>query len=73
MASPQFTIAGCRPSTLDGQHDERQQLAALRAAVVIQDRLDALLPLAPLILERAPHPNLGAEIEQMRGRDPGIW
>ena len=51
---------------------ERQQLAALRAAVVIQHRLDALLPLAALMRQRVTQPDLSAEIEQMIGRDPGL-
>jgi len=40
--------------------------------VVIQDRLDALLPLTPLMRQRVPQPDLGAEIQQMIGRDPGL-
>ena len=41
-------------------------------AVVIQDRLDALLPLTALMRKRVPQPDLGAKIEQVIGRDPGL-
>ena len=49
-----------------------QQLAVLRAAVVIEDRLDALLPLSALMRQRVTQPNQGTQIEQMRRRDPGL-
>ena len=50
----------------------RQQPAALRAAVVIEHRLDPLLPLAALIDERVAQPDPGAQIEDVIGRDPRL-
>jgi hypothetical protein len=41
-----------------------QQFAALWAAVVIQDRLDTLLPLTPPMRQRVPQPDLSAEIQR---------
>lgn len=52
---------------------DRQQLAALWAPVVIQDRLDALLPLTALMRQRVTQPDLGPKIQQMIVRDPGLW
>jgi hypothetical protein len=49
-----------------------QQVTVSRAAVVIEDRLDALLSLAALMRQRASQPDLRAKIEQMRRRDPGL-
>ena len=49
-----------------------QQAVALREAVVVEDGLDALLPLAALIDERVTQAHLGAQIEQVIGRDPGL-
>ena len=43
---------------------------SLREAVVVERRLDALLPLAALIDQRVTQPDPGAQIEQMVGRDP---
>jgi hypothetical protein len=40
--------------------------------VVIERRLDALLPLAALIDERVAQPDTGAQLEQVLGRDPGL-
>ena len=49
---------------------ERQQLAGVRNAVVIEHRVHPLLPLGALMHQRVPAPHPGAQIEQMRGRDP---
>ena len=46
------------------------QRAALRAAVVIQRRLDPLLPLATLLRQLVAQPHLRARIEDVLGRDP---
>jgi hypothetical protein len=40
--------------------------------VVIEHRLDALLPLAALIAQRVAQPDQRAQIEQMVRRDPGL-
>jgi len=45
---------------------------ALREAVVVEDGLDALLPLAALIDERMAQADPGAQIEQVVGRNPGL-
>jgi hypothetical protein len=50
----------------------RHQLAPLRAAVVIERRLNALLPLAALIAKRVAQPDPCAQIEQVVGRDPRL-
>ena len=49
-----------------------QQVALLRAPVVIEHRVDPLLPLGPLMGEQMPRPDPGAEIEDVRGRDPRL-
>ena len=41
-----------------------------RHAVVIEHRLDALLPLAALLDERVAQPDPRAQVEQVLGRDP---
>ena len=48
------------------------QLTALRAPVVIQGRLDPLLPLAALLRQRVPQPDPRAEIEDVIRRDPRL-
>ena len=40
--------------------------------MVIEDRLDALLPLAALVRERVPQPHPRAQIEEMVRRDPRL-
>jgi len=40
--------------------------------VVVEHRLDALLPLAALIAQRVPQPQPRPQIEQMVGRDPRL-
>ena len=40
--------------------------------MVIEDRLDPLLPLAALLVERVAQPDPGAQIEDMLGRNPGL-
>jgi hypothetical protein len=40
--------------------------------VVIEHRLDALLPLAALVDERVAQPNAGAQLEQVLGRNPRL-
>jgi hypothetical protein len=49
-----------------------QQRAALRAAMVIQRRLDPLLPLRALLRKRVPQANPRAEVEDVIGRDPRL-
>ena len=49
-----------------------QQPEALREAVVIEDGLDALLPLAALSDEGVAQADLGAQIEQVVGRNPRL-
>ena len=49
-----------------------QQAVSLREAVVVEHRLDALLPLAALIDERVTQAHPGAQIEQVLGRDPRL-
>jgi hypothetical protein len=49
------------------------QRSALRAAVVIEHRLDPLLPLGTLVGEGVTQPHTGAQIQQVRRRDPGLW
>ncbi len=39
---------------------------------MVEDRLDALLPLAALIDERVTQTDAGAQVEQVLGRDPGL-
>jgi hypothetical protein len=48
------------------------QVAPLREAVVIEHRLDALLPLAALRDERVPQPHPGPQVENVIGRDPRL-
>jgi len=48
------------------------QVAPLREAVVIEHRLDALLPLAALRDERVPQPHPGPQVEDVIGRDPRL-
>jgi hypothetical protein len=48
------------------------QPAPLRAAVVIEHGLDALLPLAALIDQRVTQPHTRAHVEQVIGRDPRL-
>ena len=40
--------------------------------MVIEHRLDSLLPLAALLRERVPQADAGAEIEEVLGRDPRL-
>jgi hypothetical protein len=49
-----------------------QQRTPLRAAVVIQRRLDPLLPLRALLRQRVAQPDPGAQIEDVIGRDPRL-
>ena len=49
-----------------------QQRAALRTAMVIQRRLDPLLPLRALLRERVAQPHAGTQIEDVIGRDPRL-
>jgi hypothetical protein len=49
---------------------EREQVAPLRDPVVIEHRVHPLLPLGPLMGEQMPSPDPGAEIEDVRRRDP---
>jgi hypothetical protein len=48
------------------------QLPPPLAAVVIQGRLDPLLPLRALLGQRVPQPDPGAQIEDVIGRDPRL-
>ena len=41
-------------------------------AVVVEDRVDALLPLAALVDQRVTQPDPRAEIQQVIGRNPGL-
>ena len=49
-----------------------QQAAAGRGAVVIEHGLHALLPLAALIDQGVAQPDAGAQVEQVRRRDPRL-
>ncbi|HKG76260.1 MAG TPA: hypothetical protein VKA90_01960 [Beijerinckiaceae bacterium] len=49
-----------------------QQRAALRASVVIEHRLDPLLPLRALLTERVPQPDPSTQIQDVIGRNPGL-
>ena len=40
--------------------------------MVVQHRLDPLLPLAPLLAKRVPQPDTGAQIKDVIGRDPRL-
>jgi hypothetical protein len=59
--------AASHPSPLPGH-----QVASLRAAVVVEHRLDALLPLAALRRERVPQPDPRAQIQNVIGRNPRL-
>jgi hypothetical protein len=48
------------------------QVAPLREAVVIEHRLDALLPLATLSDQRVTQPDPGAQIKDVIRRDPRL-
>jgi hypothetical protein len=48
------------------------QVASLRAAVVIEHRLDALLPLASLLRQRVPQPDPRAQIQDVIRRNPRL-
>jgi hypothetical protein len=48
------------------------QRSALRTAVVIQGRLNSLLPLRALLGQRGPQPDPGTQIEDVIGRDPRL-
>src|SRR5205823_7631983 len=50
----------------------KHQRASLRAAVVIEHRLNALLPLRALLTELVAQPDPGAEIEDVIWRDPRL-
>src|SRR5581483_7188489 len=50
----------------------REQIAALRASVVIEHRLDPLLPLTTLMRERVPQPYPRSQIEDVLRRDPRL-
>ena len=50
----------------------QQYQAGASDPVVLEDRVDALLPLAAIIDQRVPQPHTGAEIEQMLRRDPAL-
>ena len=68
-------LARARRQRLRGQPREPggvDQVAALRAAVVVEDGLDSLLPLRALLIERVAQPDLGAKVEDVIGRDPGF-
>ena len=49
-----------------------QQATAGWGAVVIEHGLHALLPLAALIDQGVAQPDAGAQVEQVRGRDPRL-
>jgi len=51
---------------------ERQQVAVLRAAVVIEHRLDPLLPLSALMRQRVAQTHPGTEVEDVPRRDPRL-
>ena len=68
-------LARCRGQRLRGQPVtpvSGHQLTTLRAAVVIQRRLDPLLPLAALLRQRVPQPHPRAQIQDVLGRDPRL-
>ena len=44
----------------------------MRTPVVIEHRLDPLLPLAVLLNQRVTQPRLGAQIKDVIGRDPRL-
>jgi hypothetical protein len=46
------------------------QIPSLRTAMVIEHRLDPLLPLRPLMRERVPQPDPGTEIKDVLRWDP---
>jgi hypothetical protein len=48
------------------------QVALVRAAVVVEHRLELLLPLGALMAQRVPPADLGAEIEDVTRRDPRL-
>ncbi len=56
----------CEPFATVTDH----QLAALRSAVVVEDRLDPLLPLCALLAERVAQPDTRAQVEDVLRRDP---
>jgi hypothetical protein len=51
---------------------QQVQTTPLRKAVVIENGVDPLLPLAAIVDQRVPEPDTGAEIKQMIGRDPAL-
>ena len=68
-------LAGARFQRLRGEPREPvtvHQVPALRAAVVIEHRLDPLLPFAALLRQGVAQPDAGAEIEDVIGRDPRL-
>ena len=65
VAGSAWAASHCRPSP-------GHQVAPLREPVVIEHRLDALLPLAALRDERVPQPHPRAQIEDVIGRDPRL-
>jgi hypothetical protein len=50
----------------------RHQPTPLRAAVVLEHRLDPLLPFGALLAEPVAQPDQGAQIEEVIGRDPRL-
>src|SRR5829696_3177033 len=73
------TVTCSRAASGNASRSSHVRLAALSrpafcgCPVVIEHRVNALLPLAALIDQRVTQPHPGAQIEQVLGRDVGLW